>query len=217
MVTISDSQLQTDVMNELRCEPRLTPEKIGVAVHNGIVTLSGTVPNYAEKMAAEKATLRVRGVKGVAEEIEVHLLPTSKKNDTEIAEAVANALAWHVWAPDNIKTKVENGWVTLSGEVEYQFQRSAAHDSVRFLGGVRGVTNNIAIKKSVNVDNIQDAIEKALVRDAELEAEHIHVAAEGSTVTLSGRVHSAWERQAASDAAWRAAGVSKVQNQLEIA
>lgn len=216
MSTKSDSQIQTDVMNELKSEPRLTPEKIGVAVHNGVVTLSGTVPNYAQKMAAEKAAMRVKGVQSVAEDIEVHLVPGRDRNDTEIAEAVANALKWHVWAPDHVKSKVENGWVTLSGEVEYQFQRNSAHECVRFLNGVKGVVNNITIKTDLKVSKVKQNIEQALVRDAELESEQITVHADGGKVTLTGKVHSGWERQAATKAAWRTAGVNMVNNQLEV-
>jgi osmotically-inducible protein OsmY len=212
----TDAQIQSDVICELKCEPTLSPENIGVAVHSGIVTLSGTVANYPQKVAAEKATLRVRGVKSVVEQIEVSLSLKHKQTDNDLAEAAARALSWHVWTPDNIKAKVENGWITLTGEVEYEYQRKSAHNSVRFLIGVRGVTNSITIKPHVNALNIRDSIEKALVRDAELEAGNITVIAEGGRVTLRGRVHSAWERHAATKAAWRTIGVSEVKDELEV-
>ncbi len=216
MSTKTDAQIQNDVIAELKCDPTVNHENIGVAVHNGVVTLNGIVPQYAQKLAAENATLRVRGVKGVAEEIEVHFANSFVKTDTDIAEAASGSLAWHVWTTDKVKIKVENGWVTLTGEVNFQFQKAAAMDCVRFIEGVRGVTNNITIKPSVNVPDLKHAIEQALVRDAELEAKNIKVSADGGKVILRGKVHSGWERQAATKAAWRAAGVHMVSNELEV-
>jgi osmotically-inducible protein OsmY len=213
----TDAQIQADVMSELKCEPTLTAENIGVAVHCGVVTLSGTVPNYPQKFAAEKAALRIRGVKTVAEEIEVRFAEQHKKTtDTDLAEAAARALSWHVWTPDNVKAKVEKGWITLTGEVDHEYQRKAAHNSVRYLTGVRGITNSITIKPHVNVEDIRDSIEQALVRDAELEAANIKVSADGGHVKLSGKVHSGWERYAATKAAWRTVGVREVENELEV-
>ncbi|KAA5539735.1 BON domain-containing protein [Roseiconus nitratireducens] len=212
----TDSEIQRDVMEALKAEPRLSPERIGVAVHEGVVTLSGQVSNYAQKSAAEKAALRVRGVRGVAEEIDVHLESSEKRGDVEIAEAAVRALRWHIWAPDHLQVKVEDGWVTLSGEVDFYYQRNSAVESVRYLTGVRGVTNAITIKQRVEVQDIKDAIEQSLVRDAELEANQINVDADGGTVTLRGHVHSAWERTAASKAAWRIPGVCAVKNELEV-
>lgn len=147
MNVISDAKIQTDVMNELKWEPRVSHEEIGVAVHDGVVTLSGNVPNYAQKLAAERAAMRVRGVKGIAEEIEVRISGPHKKNDTEIAEAVVHALTWHVWTPENVKAKVQKGWVTLTGEVQFDYQRQSASNAVRFLEGVMGVTNSIKVKR----------------------------------------------------------------------
>ena len=203
-------------MNELKWEPKVSHEEIGVAVHNGIVTLSGEVPYYAEKLAAEKAAMRVRGVKGIAEEIKVRLKGPHKKSDTEIAEAVANALQWHVWTPDNVMAKVEDGWVTRTGQAEYDYQRNAAQNTVRFLEGVHGVTNQITVTSKVDLKNVKQAIEEALVRDAEVEAKHVKVTANNGTVTLAGDVHSYFEKQAAGSAAWRAAGVSTVQNNIRV-
>ena len=203
-------------MNELRWEPRVSHEEIGVAVHNGIVTLSGMVPNYAEKMAAEKAAMRVRGVKGIAEEIEVRLSSQHEKNDTEIAEAVVNALKWNVWTPDDIKVKVQNGWVALTGQVNYDYQRTSVANAVRFLSGVTGISNNLTVKQRANVTRVKEEIEEALKRDAELEAERIRVAANNGTVTLTGDVHSYFEKNAAGSAAWRSPGVSSVKNELRV-
>lgn len=216
MTKESDSQIQNDVMNELRWEPRVSHEEIGVAVHNGVVTLSGNVPNYAEKKASEQAAMRVRGVKGIAEDINVRIKGPHKKNDTEIAEAVTNAMIWHVWTPENLMAKVENGWVTLSGEAEHQYQRNSAANSVRYLAGVNGVSNNITVKPRVDVQNVKEMIEEALVRDAELDAENVRVSTDGGKVILSGDVHSYFEKQAAGSAAWRAAGVNNVQNKIRI-
>jgi osmotically-inducible protein OsmY len=216
MATKTDKQIQADVIAELKSDLTITPENIGVAVHKGVVTLSGIVPHYAQKNAAEKATMRVRGVKGVAEEIEVQFSGSLHHTDTDIAEAAASSMQWHVWVNDTVKVKVEKGWVTLTGEVDYQFQRNSAHDCVRYLTGVRGVTNDIKIKPHVDVPDLKDSIEQALVRDAELEAKNIQVVADGGKVTLRGKVHSTWERSAASKAAWRAMGVRTVDNELEV-
>jgi osmotically-inducible protein OsmY len=159
----------------------------------------------------------VRGVKGIAEEIEVRLMGPHKKTDPEIAEAVTNALSWHVWTPESVKAKVEKGRVTLTGQVDYEFQRNAAMNSVRFLAGVNGVTNNIMVTARVDIPNIRKKIEEALVRDAELEAEHVQViAGDDGTITLSGDVHSFFEKQAAESAAWRAEGVCVVNNNLRV-
>lgn len=216
MTVITDSKIQTDVMNELKWEPCVSHEQIGVAVHDGVVTLSGIVPNYAEKLAAEKAAMRVRGVKGIAEEIEVRVTGPHLKNDTEIAEAVTNALDWHVWAPTGIQAKVQKGWVTLSGEVEYDYQRQSAGNAVRFLSGVLGVANNIKVVAPANVKRVKENIEEALLRDAELEAKNVRVDAKDGKVTLTGNVHSCFEKRAAGSAAWRAPGVNTVENNLRV-
>ncbi len=216
MATKSDSQIQHDVINELRWEPRVSHEEIGVAVHSGVVTLSGMVPNYAEKMAAEKATMRVHGVKGIAEEIEVRLSGPHKRNDTEIAEAATRVLEWNVWTPDDVKVKVQKGWVTLTGQVNHDYQRRSVANSVRFLTGVQGITNKLTVKQRANVKRVKEEIEEALKRDAELEAESIRVDASDGTVTLSGDVHSYFEKQAAGSAAWRSPGVNSVRNELRV-
>ena len=157
----TDAQLKEDVVEQLRWEPTVTAGDISVIAKNGVVTLSGTVPHYAEKWAAERATQRVEGVTAIAEEIKVNLAGVHKRNDSEIAEAVVNALKWHVWVPNHIQATVENGWVTLSGDVKWGYERTSAEDAVSFLSGVKGVSNNINLRPSVQPTAVKDEIEKA--------------------------------------------------------
>jgi osmotically-inducible protein OsmY len=158
----------------------------------------------------------VEGVKAIAEEVEVNLAGVHKRKDSDIAEAVVNSLRWHVWVPNDIQATVENGWVTLTGSVTRAFQRNAAVAAVRYLSGVTGVSNNISIKSSVQPTAVKDAIEKALKRNAEIDAKHIKVSADGGKVTLAGTVHSWDERDEAGWAAWNAPGVTEVENDLAV-
>jgi osmotically-inducible protein OsmY len=212
-----DRQLQLDVLDELRWEPGVKATDIGATVKDGVVTLEGTVDSYAEKWAAEEAVKRLPGVKALAMDIEVKLPGSSERSDTDIAQAAENSLKWDVAVPHKqIKVSVERGFVTLEGEVDWKFQKSAADRAVRHLKGVTGLSNFITIKPKVAPENVSEKIEAALKRNAILDAQHITVQAEGSKVTLSGSVHSWAELDAAEDAAWGAPGVSEVRNLLTV-
>ncbi len=213
----TDRQLQKDVMDELKWEPRVTAAEIGVSAADGVVTLNGTVPTYAEKWAAERAAQRVEGVKVIADDIQIKPSGAHTRSDTEIATCAAASLKSHVWVPTDIKATVRDGWVTLTGVVNWEFQQRAATDSVRFLAGVKGVMNDIFVKPSARPDAVKDAIEKALVRNAEIDAQNVKVATAGGAVTLSGSVRSWGERYQAAATAWNAPGVDSVQNDINVA
>ena len=213
----SDTQLQKDVLDELTWEPSVSEKEIGVSVKGGVVTLSGYVQSYAQKRAAEKAVTRVAGVLAVAEDIQVKLPTSRQRSDTEIAHAAINALKWETEVPDEfIKTKVENGWVTLEGAVQFYYQRYAADRCVRFLNGVRGVTNLIAVKPAGIMSKVSQNIEAALKRRAEMDAAKIKVESLDGKVTLRGSVHSWPELKEAENAAWATPGVSSVDDRLAV-
>ena len=190
--------------------------QIGVTAANGVVTLTGVVATYAEKWVVERATQRVHGVKAIAEEITITLSGPHARTDAEIAEAAVSSLKAHVWVPDDIQPMVANGWVHLKGQVNWEYQRTAAKDAVCFMPGVKGVTNEITIKPSVQPKAVKDEIEKALVRNAEIDAGNVTVTAEGGTVTLSGTVRSWGEKADAGAAAWNAPGVKTVRNDIAV-
>ena len=213
-----DIQLQSDVRAEIAWDPRVHDKEIRVAAADGVVTLTGSVPSYADKVAAERAAERVLGVKAVANDLAVAVPVTYQRSDTDIAQAVVNALEWDVQVPDTkIKAAVTNGWITLEGGVEWRYQRDVAARAVRNLAGVRGVTNNITITaKRVVSDDVSKAIKQALERRADRTAERISVEMIGSVVTLTGSVPSFGDRRAAEGAAWSAPGVTDVNDELAV-
>lgn len=214
---MNDKLLRQDVLDELEYEPSIDAADIGVSVEDGIVTLSGHVKTYAEKATAEETVLRVKGVKGIAQKIEVRPAGAHKTADDEIAKRAANTLSWNSILPDNqIKVKVQNGWITLTGEVEWQYQKAAAENSVKGLNGVYGVHNDIKLKPHASVPDIKKRIEDALKRTAELEAKAIRVDVVGDNVMLEGKVNAWAERTAAERAAWSAPGVRSVQDRLVV-
>ncbi len=213
----SDMQIQKDVMEELRWQPYLKASEIGVAVKNGIVTLSGIVDTYSKKLTAEKAAKKVTGVKAVAEDIQVGISPGFKKTDAEIAEAVLNALKWHTAVQEEkIKVKVEDGHVKLEGEVEWEYQRSNAKSAIQYLNGVRSVLNLISLKPTISAFDIQQKISSAFHRSATVDAGKVMAEVKGSKVILSGTVRSLAEKDDAEIAAWNAPGVTSVESRIEI-
>ena len=215
--TRTDAQIQADVLEELKWDTRVRPNEIGVTVKDGIVTLTGWVDSYLKKIAAEEAAHRVRGVKAVANDIEVRLPTSSERTDADLAKAALNALEWEAAIPsDKLDVTVSKGWVTLKGEVEYGFQKRLAERAVERLSGVKGVTNLIAVKPRVSPSDLKQSIERELVRNAEIDARNITVEVEGSKVILRGTVRSYAEKKAAEDAAWAAPGVSEVENRIVI-
>lgn len=213
----SDLQLQNDVMNELKWEPSVNAARIGVSAKQGVVTLSGHIESFAEQHAAEKAAKRVKGVTAIANELEVKLPGSSKLSDEEIATNVLNTFKASVVVPDeNIKVTVDSGWVTLEGDVEWQYQKTAAANAVRYLKGVVGVSNNIAVKPHVSAQDVKDKIIEALKRYAEEDAKRISVEVKENKVILRGMVHSTAEREQAENSAWAAPGVSVVEDYIKV-
>ena len=213
----TDKQIQQDVIAELGWEPSVNATHIGVEVAGGVVTLAGHVSSYTEKSNAERAAQRVAGVKALAVEMDVKLAGSSKRNDADIARSAENVLQWATYlSPDSIKVKVEGGWITLSGEVEWDYQRQTTIDAVRHLSGVTGVSDQIAIKPKVSSTLVKSDIEAALRRRARTDAQKISVEVQGSDVTLTGSVHSWSERDLARDSAWGSPGVRNVVDKMTV-
>ncbi len=209
--------LKQDVLDELEWDPEVDASRIGVSVEGDVVTLTGHARSYAEKWNAEKIAKHVHGVKALANDIEVGLAVGDQRDDTEIAQSVLNAFNWHASIPkDRITVTVAKGFVTLEGQLEWNYQKRAAEDSVRNLRGIRGVSNQITLKPRVQAADVKNKIEAALRRNAEFDAKKIVVETSDGSVTLRGNVRSWVERQDALNAAWAAPGVTKVVDRIAI-
>ena len=212
-----DSELQQSVLDEFKWEPSVAAGHIGVTANEGVITLSGHVENYAAKHAAETAARRVKGVRAVAEEIEVRLPFDIQRSDEQIAAAAIERLSWNVSVPANsILVRVEKGWVTLTGEVDFWYQKEAAEDDIRPLHGVIGVSNQATIRPRVDTASLGDDITHALHRSWFFDPDNVHVRAVGGKVVLSGTVNSFHERQVAGRTAWSAPGATAVENDLAV-
>ncbi|MBY5344437.1 BON domain-containing protein [Rhizobium leguminosarum bv. viciae] len=214
---MDDITLRQNILDELEFDPSIDAASIGVAVDNGIVTLTGRVSSYSEKQTAEGVVKRVKGVRGIAEEIEVKVFSAYETSDEDIARRAANLIDWNVSVPkDTVQVKVQKGWVTLTGKVEWQYQKNAAAETVRDLGGVVGLSNLIEIAPRVSAADVKKRIEDAFKRDAELESQGIRVEVSGGSVTLRGKVHTWSERRAAERAAWSAPGIKTLNDQIAV-
>ncbi|MDB5038841.1 MAG: Transport-associated protein [Bacteriovoracaceae bacterium] len=213
----TDAEISKQVIDEFQFDPILRDREIGVSVKDGVATLTGKVDSYYEKRLAEKVVERVPGIKAIANELEVRLPFENERSDTDIAHAAISALKWNILVPeDKIKVKVENGWVTLEGETTWNFEKDEAEQTVASLTGVKGVINLIEIRSSVSSTKVKEKVEEAIKHRAELDAKNIEVSTEGSKIILRGKVSSYIERVEAERAAWSIAGVTDVEDELDI-
>jgi osmotically-inducible protein OsmY len=213
----TDAQLKLDVLAELEWEPSVDATRIGVEVKNGVVTLAGHVTSFWEKWHAERAAQRVAGVEALAIEMDIALPGFAARSDGDLAYAVEQALQWVSYLPkDAVKVMVENGWVTLSGAVDWDYQRQAATGAVRYLMGVKGVSDNIGLSSRATSKGVQSDVEAALSRRLPADRNGITVRVDAGEVTLSGTVHSWWARELARESAWSTPGVHQVSDKLSI-
>jgi osmotically-inducible protein OsmY len=215
---MKDSELRQDILDELEFEPSIDANDIGVTVENGIVTLSGHVPNYSQKMAVERLVSHLKGVRGIAEEIEVRYPGSGPgMSDDEIAARVVNTLKWSTLVPDNkVHVTVQKGWVTLSGKLDWNYQKTGAADAIHDIKGVVGITNQIELVPRVSSVDVKKRIEEALKRNALVESDGIKVDVAGNKVTIKGRVKAWSERKLVEQAVWATPGVTTVSDQLMI-
>jgi osmotically-inducible protein OsmY len=213
---MDDKTLRQSITDELEFEPGVEAAHIGVAVEDGVVTLTGHVSSYAEKLAAEHAVQGVKGVKALAMEVQVRYPFERKTDDDQIAKRVADVLAWNLLPVDGTKVTVQQGWITLKGKVDWQYEKVAAESAVRKLAGVTGVTNQIEVKPRVEAKDLKHKIVAALHRSAQVEANNIQVSVKGGKVTLDGNVRAWFERGIVERAAWSAPGVTQVEDNLKV-
>jgi osmotically-inducible protein OsmY len=213
----TDAQIQQDVIEQIKWNPQLNAAEVGVAVKNGVVTLSGQVGSYLKKTEIEKEARKVAGVRAIAEDIQVGLSAPDQRTDADIAQVIIQALNWHAGIPEEtVKVKVEDGWVILEGELEWEYQRELVRARVTNLVGVRKIINNITLKQKITPVDVAEKINAAFLRSATVDAGKIQPEVEGTRLTLKGTVRSFAEKEDAGQAAWSLPGILQVDNQLEI-
>lgn len=218
MTRLDDSEIRRQVLAELDWDPSIDASNVGVAVKDGVVTLTGTIPNYWQEKEVERVVKRVAGVRAVAEELTIKLPGSAERTDADIAQSVLSGLRFNVAVPSNcVQVTVENGWVTLEGQVEWQYEKAAAESAIKFLMGVKGVTNNIEIRPKVSSADVKAKIEAAFERLARVDASEISIEAKEGKVILRGTVRSWDEKDQAEQAAWAAPGVTSVENHVTVA
>jgi len=214
----SDSEIKKDIQAELKWDPKIKETEVGVIIKDGAVTLTGVVSNFSQKKAAKNVAKRIRGVRAIADDMEVELPHQAAGSDKDIAERIAHIFEWNAHIPgDDIKAEVRNGCVTLSGKVDWQYQREAAKRQIEFISGVKSINNNIILRKHLKASDLKNKIVKALHRHAKIEANHVSVLAEGDMVTLSGHVDTYFEKELIENTVWAAQGVNKVIDKLIVA